>query len=61
LVFLYGEVLHQELGAIGEMERARRPSRLPVVLTKSEVSRLLTGMSGTFQLMARLLYGTGMS
>jgi integron integrase len=60
LVFLYGEVLHQELGAIGEMVRARRPSRLPVVLTKTEVSRLLSGMSGTFQLMARLLYGTGM-
>src|SRR5437667_311764 len=60
LVFLYGQVLHQELGAIGEMARARRPSRLPVVLTKMEVSRLLTGMSGTFQLMARLLYGTGM-
>jgi integron integrase len=60
LLFLYGEVLHQELGAIGQMERARRPARLPVVLTKTEVSRLLTAMSGTFQLMARLLYGTGM-
>jgi integron integrase len=60
LLFLYGQVLHQELGQIGEIERAKRPQRLPVVLTRSEVERVLNGMSGTCQLMAKLLYGSGM-
>ncbi len=60
LLFLYREVLHQELGQLGEVERAKRPERLPVVLTRAEVERLLAGMTGTFQLMAKLLYGTGL-
>ena len=60
LLFLYREVLHQELGELGEVERAKRPERLPVVLTRGEVDRLLAGISGTFQLMAKLLYGTGL-
>jgi integron integrase len=60
LLFLYREVLHQELGELGQVERAKRPERLPVVLTRGEVDRLLAGMSGTFQLMAKLLYGTGL-
>jgi integron integrase len=60
LLFLYDQVLHQELGQIAGVERAKRPARLPVVLSKGEVERLLAGMSGTFQLMAKLLYGTGM-
>jgi site-specific recombinase XerD len=50
---MYREVLHQELGELGEVERAKRPERLPVVLTREEVDRLLAGMSGTFQLMAK--------
>jgi site-specific recombinase XerD len=60
LVFLYGQVLHLELGQIGNLERARRPQRLPTVLTRQEVERVLNAMSGTHQLMAKLLYGTGM-
>ena len=60
LRFLYREVLHAELGELGEVERAKRPERLPVVLTREEVERLLGGMSGTFQLMAKLLYGGGL-
>jgi integron integrase len=60
LVFLYREVLHMDLGDIGKIERPRRPARLPVVLTRAEAHRLLTGMTGTHQLMASLLYGTGM-
>lgn len=60
LLFLYREVLHEDLGQIGEVERAKRPERLPVVLTREEAQKVLNGMSGTFQLMARLLYGTGM-
>ncbi len=60
LVFLYREVLHMDLGDIGKIERPRRPARLPVVLTRAEAHRLLAGMMGTHQLMASLLYGTGM-
>jgi integron integrase len=60
LVFLYSQVLHQPIGDLGEIERAKRPARLPVVLSKPEVKRVLTAMEGTHELMARLLYGTGM-
>lgn len=60
LVFLYSEVLHQELGWMNELVRAKRPKRMPTVMSKEEMSRLLAAMSGTPQLMAKLLYGTGM-
>lgn len=60
LVFLYNQVLHLELGQIGKIDRAKRPQRLPVVLTRPEVQKVLNGMSGTCQLMAKLLYGSGM-
>lgn len=49
LVFLYRQVLHLELGQIGEIQRAKRPQRLPVVLTREEVQKVLNGMSGTCQ------------
>ena len=54
-LFLYRDVLHQDLGELGRVERAKRPERLPVVLTRTEVDRLLAGMTGTFLLMAKLL------
>jgi len=60
LVFLYREVLGVTLGDIGEYARAKRPERLPVVLTRTEVQRLLAALQGTYQLMGQLLYGTGM-
>ena len=60
LLFLYRDVLHQELGRLGDVERAKRPERLPVVLSRPEVEAVLSGMTGTHQLMAKLLYGTGM-
>jgi len=60
LLFLYRDVLHQELGRLGDVERAKRPERLPVVLSRLEVETVLSGMTGTPQLMAKLLYGTGM-
>jgi integron integrase len=61
LVFLYKAVLRIEPGNFGEIERAKRSTRLPVVLTREEVSRLLTAIPpGTIALMVRLLYGTGM-
>jgi integron integrase len=60
LLFLYGVVLEQPLGDLQDVVRARKPARLPVVLSREEVYRLLNGMEGTLGLIARLLYGTGM-
>ena len=61
LLFLYREVLGAELPWLSEIGRPKIPRRLPVVLTETEVRRVLDRVDGqTYQLMARLLYGTGM-
>lgn len=60
ILFLYKEVLQVELPWMNEIVQAKRRQRLPVVLTESEVRRLLQAMSGTTGLFASLLYGTGM-
>ncbi len=62
LLFLYRGVLNIDLPKIDldKITRAKQPSRLPVVLTKSEVDSLLVHIHGTNKLMARLLYGSGM-
>ena len=60
ILFLYKEVLELDLPWIDGIERAKRPKRLPVVLTRTQIERLLAQMDGTHALMARLLYGTGM-
>jgi integron integrase len=59
LVFLYREVLGLPL-ELGSFARAKRPRRLPVVLTRQEVASLLDHLRGTRRIMASLLYGTGM-
>ena len=60
IVFLYKQVLGVELGEFGRMERAKKPERLPTVMTKSEVAQVLTGLSGVYRLMAKILYGSGL-
>lgn len=60
LLFLYREVLGQDLPWMQEVVRAKRPARLPVVLSLPEVAAVLERMRGIHGLMARLLYGTGM-
>ena len=60
LLFLYREVLRSELGWLDGVERARRPKRLPVVLTPAEVAAVLARMEGTAWLIASLLYGSGL-
>jgi Site-specific recombinase XerD len=60
LVFLYGQVLDQPLEALGAFVQAKRPRRLPVVLTRTDVRALLDRLDGTQWLMASLLYGAGM-
>lgn len=60
LVFLYGEVLGAPVGWLGGLVRAKRPVRVPVVLTKEEVRAVLERLTGPVWLVAAVLYGTGM-
>ena len=60
LLFLYKEVLDLPLPWLDQIDRAKRPARLPTVLSIPEVQRLLGAMRGTKWLMASLLYGAGL-
>ncbi|MCA1607120.1 MAG: integron integrase [Acidobacteria bacterium] len=60
LLFLYRSVLKQTLPWLENVERARRPTRLPVVLTKPEVKCLLSQLAQENWLQASLLYGAGL-
>ena len=60
LVFLYRDVLGRELGGLGVIPRAREGERVPVVLTVQEVAKVLGELSGEPQLVASLLYGSGL-
>ncbi len=60
LLFLYREVLALELPWMENVVRAKRAPRLPVVLSRGEVRRLLQALSGRDALMAGLLYGSGL-
>jgi integron integrase len=60
LLFLYKEVLAIELPWLDNVEQAKTPKRLPVVLNRDEIQAILTRLSGTQWLIASLLYGTGM-
>lgn len=60
LVFLYREVLRLDAPILGDIVRARRPRRLPVVLTATEVRALLAQLHGVPWLVAALLYGSGL-
>lgn len=60
LLFLYREVLAMDVAWLDGIVRAKRPRRLPVVLTESEVRALLTQLDGMAWLMASLLYGAGL-
>jgi integron integrase len=60
LLFLYTKVLELQLPWMSEVGRPRVQQRLPVVLTVDEVDRVLREMSGELQLLAALLYGTGL-
>lgn len=60
LLFLYREVLDVELPWMENIQRAKRPKRLPTVLSREEVHRLLNSIDGTSGLVANLLYGSGL-
>jgi len=60
LLFLYRSVLEAEVPWLDELVHAKRPRKLPVVLTRGEVQALLSCLRGTRWLMAVLLYGSGL-
>jgi integrase len=60
LVFWFKQALGKELGDLGDFQKSKRPRCVPVVLTRSEVGRLLAAMEGDTALMAGLLYGSGL-
>lgn len=60
LLFLYRHVLGRPLGDLGDLPWAKRPERLPVILTRTEVQPVLANLTGVPWLMATLLYGSGL-
>ena len=60
VLFLYKHVLRVDLPWLGSVIRASRPKRLPIVLTRGEVRRVLSELDGQFHLIAGLLYGSGL-
>lgn len=60
ILFLYRHVLKKEIGWINDVERAKKPSRIPVVFTKTEAEAILNRLEGSKWIMASLLYGAGL-
>ncbi len=60
LVFLYRHVLKEPLGDSLRAERAKKKVRIPVVMTRDEVSQVISVMNGVPQLIVKLLYGSGL-
>lgn len=60
VLFLYREVLEMPFPKLENVVRAKRPRRLPVVMTRAEVRSLIGRMRGTSKIVAMLLYGSGM-
>lgn len=60
LLFLYRHVIGREVGDLGDVIRARKPKRLPVVMTREEVKAVLANMRGDKWLIASLMYGAGL-
>ncbi len=60
LLFLYRHVIGRQVGDLGEVNRARKPARLPVVMTLDEVKGVPASSTGDKSLMASLMYGAGL-
>ncbi|HON59457.1 MAG TPA: phage integrase N-terminal SAM-like domain-containing protein, partial [Smithella sp.] len=60
IIFLYKYVINRKIGDIGEVIRARKPVRLPVVMTKDEVKAVLSNLTGDKWIIAYLMYGAGL-
>jgi integron integrase len=60
LLFLYKQVLNQDLPWLNGVVRAKKPVRLPVVLSHAEVRAVLSHLDGVYRLLANLMYGSGL-
>jgi integron integrase len=60
LLFLFRHVLGKEYKGLEDTERAKRPARLPTVLSREEVQALFSHLYGIYRLMAQLIYGCGL-
>jgi integrase len=60
LLFLYREILRKDLDLPLELVWAKRPKRLPTVLTKEEVQQVIAQLTGVYRLIVQLLYGSGL-
>src|SRR5439155_7518114 len=60
LLFLYQQVLDRKLDFIDNVQRVKRPSKIPVVFTRAEVRAVLARLKGDYRLIAQLLYGSGL-
>ena len=60
LLFLYRDVLRMALPWLDGIERAKRPTRLPTVMTREEAWRVIDGLSGTSKVLSILMYGSGL-
>jgi len=60
ILFLYKKVLNIEIDWIDNVVRAKRPKYLPVILSPDELKMLISAMDGTYQLLAKILYGSGL-
>ena len=60
ILFLYRYLFHREIGTLAHLIRARKPHRLPVVMTRDEVRSVIHELHGLYRLMAGLMYGSGL-
>ncbi|KPJ59803.1 MAG: integrase [Latescibacteria bacterium DG_63] len=60
ILFLYRHVLRREIGDPGELIRARKPKRLPIVMTRDEIKAVMNRLHGRMWIMASLIYGAGL-
>lgn len=60
ILFLHKDVLDRDFVWLDDVVRAKRPQRLPVVLTRQEVQALLAALDGVSWIMGTLLYGSGL-
>lgn len=60
IAFLYKQILKQDMGFLQNVVRAKKPKRIPVVMSRDEVQKIIYSLEGIHQTMAILLYGTGM-
>jgi site-specific recombinase XerD len=60
LLFLYQQVLERKLDFLDNIERVKRPPKIPVVFTRAEARAVLDRLHGSYRLMAELLYGSGL-